>query len=198
MVPNAALLLVSQIQSQVLSQAAPWSAKHCVGANAKPSNTLGVCFISVWLIFAFFNRISNICGEEQERPERSWIFEELVRRFSLQPQNPVEGWPSNLTDFTQRMKKFTNESFQHHAGSFFTFLIFFEADLKNSLAWEIMWLWFAFAYGLMETIRAWMSCTQPEHGSCWGDVLQMGLGQMMPLVLLILPAFAILESFSKF
>jgi hypothetical protein len=202
MLPNAGLLLASQIQSSGLSWVAPWTAMHCVDRNTSAADGLAVSFITVWLVFAFVNRIINICGEGQKISERSWVFEKLVHHLKLQPK---EGWPTNLKVFTKAVKHPIKDK-KHTRGRKYEqilfinirLLIFFLTDIMNSLAWEIMWLSFAFIYGLTGTIVAWSNCYQPTNlGSCWGNVLQMGLGQMVPLVLLILPAFAFLESFSK-
>jgi hypothetical protein len=198
MVPNAGLLLASQIQSNALPSVAPWAAIHCVDTNQSIVDIVGVSFITIWLIFAFLNRIINICSEGQKFPERSWIFEKLVHRLKPQPKERAEGRPTNIKILTKATKKPTREE-ELVEGLFITLrlVFFFLNDIMNSLAWEIMWISFAFMYGLSATILAWNSCDQPtDQGSCWGNVLQMGLGQMVPLLLLILPAFAFLESFS--
>jgi len=199
MVPNAGLLLASQIQSSVVFSAAPWAAMYCVDTNTRTVDILGVSFIAVWLVFAFFNRIVNVCGEEQKIPERSWIFERLVHHLKLQPKDRAGGWRTNLEVLTEATKKLTRRGVADRLLFDIHILIFLIKDMVNSLAWEIMWLSFAYVYGLTRTITIWTGCGQPtDLGSCWGNVLQMGLGQIVPLVLLILPAFAFLESFSEF
>jgi hypothetical protein len=201
MVPNAGLLLASQIQSSSLPSVAPWAAIHCVDTNQSTVDLLSVSFITVWLIFAFLNRIINICSEGQKYPDRSWIFEKLVHRLGLKPKERDDGQPTNIKISTKATKNSTREGEWFVQGLVINLRLvsFFLKDIMNSLAWEIMWISFSFTYGLSATIIAWNSCDQPtDQGSCWENVLQMGLGQMVPLLLLILPAFAFLESFSEF
>jgi hypothetical protein len=196
MVPNALLLLASQILSRSHEATVPWAAMHCVNPKKSFVDYLSLSFITLWVIFAFINRIINISGKERKLSNRSWMFEKVVDYYKLQPKDASQGWPNNLQILNEKIK---NEKKNSKIARKVMVIDFFLTDIMSSLAWEINWLCFSFAYGLSGTIITWISCSQPtdEFGYCWGSVMQMGLGQMIPLILLILPVFAILESFSK-
>jgi hypothetical protein len=199
MLPNAALLLASQIQSNGLVGFPSWMAFHCVKVNQSAYDAIAISFIAVWLVFAFFNRIVNICYS-QDRPERSWLFEFLVKRFKLKPDGARAEWPTAQERFDERFVKLPERRTTAQELSLSgALLLFFLEDIMGSLFWEILWLIFSLAYGITGIFMVWGTCSQPgdEAGSCWPDILEMGLGQMMPLILLILPVFAYIESYSK-
>jgi hypothetical protein len=201
MLPNAGLLLASQIQGNGLFEVPSWMAFHCVKANQSYYDAIAISFISVWLVFAFFNRIVNICYS-QDRPERSWLFEFFVKRFKLKPDGARIDWPTAQERFNERFIKLPERRTSVRALSLSgALLLFFLEDIMGSFFWEILWVLFSLAYGLTGLFTIWGTCTQPGHdddyGSCWPDILEMGLGQMMPLLLLILPVFAYIESYSE-
>jgi hypothetical protein len=199
MLPIAGLLLASTIQSSGISVFyAPWHAVHCVVGQSAFVDMFSVSFITVWLVSAFTNRIMNVYLNEQEQHSRSWLFGKIMDR--IDPLPPGQSRPSNLDIL--RAYHIIQQPQKGFGATLKTNRVLFEFALRefnSSFAWEIVWLIFSFLYGLTNTIVAWKFCSEPDNepGSCWSSILQMGFGQMVPLVLLLLPFLALLESFGK-
>ncbi|KAF2691577.1 hypothetical protein K458DRAFT_398025 [Lentithecium fluviatile CBS 122367] len=192
MLAIAGLLLASQIQSSGKYQYAPWSAMHCVRDKSTPPDVLSLAFITIWLFFAFTNRIVDICTTGHISTSRSWPFEKIMSLLSAE-----EGTGRTSEDILRNSKwvKSPQKTLTARFGTTLVLLDFVWREFAGSFAWEIAWLIFAFAYGLVSTIVAWSSCAQLDNelGTCWGSVLEMGFGQMVPLILLLLPFFGLLE-----
>ena len=200
MAANAALLLASQIQSNGLHGFPSWAAMHCIKPTRTPFDYLSISFVTIWLVFAFVNRIINVCSQPESLSERSWLFKLAVRCFKLKPQDESKGWPTHSQYYDQFTSGFREPytTFQEIRLCIYL-VLFFLVDVMDSLFWEILWLCFSLVYGLTGIALAWQHCSQPtkELGKCWNSVREMGLGQMLPLILLILPVFTFLETHCK-
>lgn len=198
MLAVAGLLLASQIQSNGSYSEDSWSALHCTTIDSVTVDTLSITFIAVWLVFAFTNRILSVCATEASAPVRSWFFEKVMDRLKPLPLGTSR--PTNLEILRTRKAITEAEKPFGLIGAYMGLYGFVLREFMSSFAWEISWLIFSSAYGITSTIMSWDNCSQPgeEFESCWGKVLEMGFGQIVPLVLLLLPFFALVESFCKF
>ena len=199
MIPNAGLLLASQILSNGTHDFPPWASMHCIKLKRSPFDIISTCFITVWVVFAFTNRIINVCSLQKSYSKRSWLFEVIAKRLGLKPEDQSKGWSTH----SQRFERFVSRFPERRTTSqefllCITLVLFFLVDVMDSLFWEILWLCFSLVYGLTGVALTWGHCSQKDLGTCWPGILQMGLGQIIPLVLLILPAFTFLESFGEF
>jgi hypothetical protein len=57
--------------------------------------------------------------------------------------------------------------------------------------WELIWLFFGLIYGISQLVVAWIQAENQSRGS----LFVMGFGQMVPIILLVLPVLAGLEVF---
>ena len=197
MLPIAGLLLASIIQSSGTYFYAPWDAIHCLNNNGQPIDIISVSFITVWLVTAFANRISNVCVADDKQRERSWLFQLILDRIDPLPSGQTRLTNVEILEAKAKViKQQPKKGFTLVIAELFQFAI---VEFSYSFAWEISWLMFSFGYGLSSTIIAWSSCFQPDDalGSCWDSVVEMGFGQIVPIVLLVLPALAFLESMGK-
>jgi hypothetical protein len=199
MLAIAGLLLASQAQSSGVEQYAPWAAMHCVDAKDQTVDALTTAFITIWLVFAFINRITRVSITEDVPRSRNWFIEKLIHHCDPLSTDAIKRSNLDRLKASKAFKKPRNSlvSKLSYHGSLYEFVL---REFVGSFAWEVAWLIFAFAYGLTSTIASWSFCQQPTDdgaGSCWSTVLEMGFGQMVPLVLLLLPFFALLESYGK-
>jgi hypothetical protein len=184
MIPNAAILLANQIQSNGLSGFPSWVAVHCIESKRSPFDIISISFVAVWLFFAFTNRIINVCSYKQLSSDRSWLFELIVYYFELKPEDEGKGWTTHSQWLDQCIRKYPEPRTQSQELLVcIALVLFFLLDIMDSLFWEILWLCFSLVYGITGITLTWGHCSQPNEalGSCWNRVLQMGLGQMIPL-----------------
>ncbi|KAE8449038.1 hypothetical protein EG329_008626 [Mollisiaceae sp. DMI_Dod_QoI] len=152
---------------------------HCIKTNQSAYDVISISFISAWLVFAFLNRIVNICYK-QSISERSWLFEYVVLHFKLEPEGESQKWHTDRERLDERLAKLPERRTAVQDLVYcVALLLFFLEDIMGTLTWT--------------------NCSQPTDNSdsCWPKVLEMGLGQIIPLILLTLPAFAFLESFAE-
>ncbi|KAF2730917.1 hypothetical protein EJ04DRAFT_567287 [Polyplosphaeria fusca] len=178
MISNTALLLAGQIQSNGMLGFTSWTAVRCIKADQFTYDVMDLFYA---LTFA----------------ERTWFFEYVALLCNLEPAGGSEKWPTSLQRYNERIAR-CNGEFGVYLYASAHFCVWFEA-MVGSLFWEILWLALPLAYGLTGIAVGWVNCSQPPGSSdtCWSKVLEMGLGQMIPLITLLLPLFSFLESFAE-
>lgn len=184
---------------------------YCVikGAAVKPTglkatrsddfSLVNLAFIAIWLVFAYTNRLSELY---QDRKPHGWLYdpfvsrlrEELGDRHLLQKAMEITG--VNAAPVTDSLKKPIR------------LLIFYAAayqQLATSFFWEIAWLMFSMSFGLTQIITVWKRLpASPFAGEDLLDedqisiardtIHHMDFGQMVPLLLLVLPFLSAIEA----
>jgi hypothetical protein len=147
--------------------------------------------VVVIVLSAFFNRLVNLL-EPQDRSLNGylWLFRESVRLkfrksdWSRKEFNRV--FDQRFKDLVTRRKA---SSATATAGSYWPRFSYLMAEYETSYLSQIPSLWFGLSYGLTQVIIArWDSQAVPDD-----QANIMGFGQIVPLVLLVLPMFSASE-----
>jgi hypothetical protein len=199
MLAIAILLFVSQIRSSGINKSEKsWYITSCVEGNYNVSSIVPASFVTVWLVFAFLNRILSIFHDIESSSSRNWFVINLVKH--IDPESDVATRTNlamlkdHIVDLLEKEPPSRLEQFRFHLHV----AAFVLREFMGSFTWEIAWILFSTSYGLTSTIRSWNSCGQPDGEACWGSIRKMTIGQIIPLVLLLLPFLALAESFGRF
>ena len=155
-------------------------------SNLVSSPTVGT-WLFLYLIVAYGNKIISLYHKDSQVT----LFGSLLQKLYKASGMPVP------VSYQQRAYQKLNASHKPSIASKLRFwlsmLPFFYNELFNSFLWELSFATFGFTYGLLQVIanrwpQFFSSLTQPID---MGDV--MGFGQIVPLLLLLLPGLAAVE-----
>lgn len=148
--------------------------------------------ILIWLVAAYVNRLTPIYAEDRGDPSRSWLFHYMMLKVDphYESTEPVEGHVEAI----RRIKKIKNEQ-----GVLLRALIWYELfrhaylQLTGSFLWDLMWMSFALIYGISQLVVTWVQNSTQSDGNNAHFLFDMGFGQIVSIILLLLPALAALE-----
>ena len=171
----------------------PSDAVFC--AYRKQSKDMGIdVFSMIWLIYAFITKTIQVFVSEPSAPGHNRIFDRL--RIRLDHKRTVRDRVLDKLEANSHQSK--KLIFRANA------LYFAYIELSGSFSWQIIWLVYSFGYGVRISIDSWTLCYsfnrfQENQGedpaTCLTPALSMGFGQIVPLVLLILPILSFVGAF---
>lgn len=171
----------------------PSDAVFC--AYRKQSKNAGIDLFSMaWLIYAFITKKIQVFVSEPSEPGQNRIFDRLRRRLNHN-STVRDRVLSKLAANAQRRERLI---FRANA------VYFAYMELSTSFLWQIIWLVYSFGYGVRISISSWTLCYSfnrfhEDQGeapaTCLMPALNMGFGQIVPLVLLVLPIFSFVGAF---
>ncbi|OCK73708.1 hypothetical protein K432DRAFT_410468 [Lepidopterella palustris CBS 459.81] len=195
----AALLIAGNFMRTTTDISLAWQRPdlclYCLFNNSslRKKASVGVdIFSMIWLFSAYANRLVALYDSDVTTHSRSWIYRCFMRKGSRQRSDPYTR--QNILDKIHavceshrapRSKAFINAAH---------LLSLAYVEMKGSFWWEIVWLLFGAAYGLTTVFTVWFSRSQSGQLFLGATATTMGFGQIVPLLLLILPIFAALEA----
>lgn len=189
----ALLIAARTIRVTISNEAAkPTDAVFCVYGQAR-SSTVVDYFSLCWLLYAFISRTGQVyvrkSGDEDD-DSRHRFFDGLKRWI-----NPNTELTTPLRRSLARISKIKQRNLAWPKPLRISLNVQFGVlaykEFVASFAYEIVWTIFGFVYGATLSAEAWQFCQSLDadlgQENCLRPALQMGFGQIVPLVLLILP-----------
>lgn len=190
----AVLLLAAEVISY-LSIAQPNLKNMAMYCSLRPrSSYLATILIYLlpiitWLVAAYVNRLAAVSVKTRADPLRSWVYHYAILKADANfvPPVPVDRRARAIdkiraaNDQPSRLKKSILNLFE--------LVRFAYAELISSFLWELIWLLFGLVYAISQLGNTWRKFESPNKSS----LFVMGFGQMVPIILLVLPVLAALE-----
>ncbi|KAK1765410.1 hypothetical protein QBC33DRAFT_544239 [Phialemonium atrogriseum] len=156
-------------------------------------------FSIIWLVYAFTTRVIQVSVPEPSDTSRQRIFDRFRNRLGNMPtiRDRVSSRIAAL-----RQQEHPSVSTKFHLA--FSAIYFAHIELSSSFAWQVIWLTFSFGYGVRISTDSWSFCysmaeywqdPSSDPARCLTPALQMGFGQIVPLVLLALPVLSFVGAF---
>lgn len=153
----------------------------------------------IWLIYAFTTRVIQVSIPEPSDTSRQRIFDRLRSRLDNMPtiRDRVSSRIATLRQ-QEHLSVLAKLSLLWNA-FYFAYI-----ELSSSFAWQVIWLTFSFGYGVRISADSWSFCysmaeflqdPSSDPARCLTPALQMGFGQIVPLVLLALPVLSFVGAF---
>jgi len=187
------LLLTANIMSYTIDIGSyslqPSDAMFCAFGKSKAGAQVDY-FTTVWLIYAFTTRSILVCRKGSHNHSRVMLLD-LIKKW-------IDPGFTGSTAQERFLDRLSQLDAQKRVIRQLCILYLACLELTASFTYEIIWLIFSFSYGVRLSAITWQFCYKQEDestASCLKPALEMGFGQIVPLVLLLLPLLSWADSF---
>jgi hypothetical protein len=157
-----------------------------------------ICFITTWLAFTYFNCLNPILSSNKKQYARTFPFRstEVVLQKSEWPPWPLEHEDAkNYINYRYKVITRRPTGFYRRLLNFGLVYHLAYMGMSTSFLWQLLWLSFAFIYGVLSVTATWISPTSSlDESGLRSSLGVMGFGQYVSLFLLGLPLLAAWEA----
>jgi hypothetical protein len=154
----------------------------------RTANAFNLSLIVVWLIFAYVNRIEALFDQGRGKGSESWAIKYFTKKFN--PELLDEDDHQRAIKRISKLSELQHSPVERHFLTGLALTIFANAQLRSSFLWEIIWIHFAFIYGITNLALIWMT---PFFAASYSGITTIGFGQLISILLLILPFLNVAE-----
>lgn len=175
----------------------PWRQMFCGRPTTLARGAFRVVLYTAWGSLSLLNGLANLCINSVDQASRGWLHSNLLQDREVSSRAAAQtsrGNSSNSSNSINAMRTVIARNGDMES----VIILFIAGEFHTSSLWDITWMLSTYAYGLRYVIGLWRDCAQPPAeegpGKCWHSILNMGLAQIMALILLLLPVLGLMES----
>jgi hypothetical protein len=145
---------------------------------------------ATWLVAAYINRLGAVYVKTPSDSSRSWAYYYAIIKADPNFVPPTRVDPqAKAIDKIRLVREEPGRS--HWILNWMELIRFAHVQLIGSFLWELIWVFFGLIYGISQLVVAWIQVESQKKSS----LFVMGFGQMVPIILLVLPVLTALEVF---
>ncbi|KAI9877796.1 MAG: hypothetical protein M1830_002767 [Pleopsidium flavum] len=189
------MLLAAEVISELAMFNHPYLPVHCALTVKDSSPSSGfpgekvLIWLLLYLIIGYGNRITSLYNEDSALTVFGWLLRKAQRKAGVLEGMTYQERARRALDNIHGVRR---RKIWQNFTDYVSISGFFFDQLLNSFLWQLMFATFGFIYGLLEVcVNRWVDFYYTDNVGAGADA--MGFGQIMPLLLLLLPILAALE-----